>query len=94
MAECLPSLTALDVILGIIDGRALNSTDTGEPVLSGSILSNHSVLSGRFSKFRHFYPVITVISSPLNGHPNDAVVVTFSLQRPIVIALHICRTFT
>ena len=74
--------------------EALNSTDTGEPVLSGSILSNHSVLSGRFSKFRHFYPVITVISSPLNGHLNDAVVVTFSLQRPIVIALHICRTFT
>lgn len=67
-------------------GRALNSTDTGDPLLSGSILKQSPRI--KRSKFRHFYPVITVISSPLNGHLNYAVEVNFFLQRPIVIALH------
>lgn len=60
-------------------GRALNSTDTGEPLLSGSILKQSPRI--KRSKFRHFYPVITVISSPLNGHLNYAVVVTFFSTR-------------
>ena len=50
---------------------------TVEPVLSGTVLSGHPLLSGHLSKSRIFYPLITAIltsikRSPLlsgRGHP-------------------------
>ena len=41
---------------------------TIEPVLSSKVLNGHPVLSGRLSKTRICFPLITVIFTSLSGH--------------------------
>ena len=39
-----------------------SETVSVEPVLNGTVFSDHPIFSGRFSKSRNFYPLVTIIS--------------------------------
>ena len=45
--------------------RDLEAATTVEPVLSGTVLSGHPLLSGQFSKSRNYFSWCTVISTPI-----------------------------